>query len=67
VENIGQYHVWAETSVWNWVCGDPLVDEPKLPEGTEEDHAIFEEERRAANALIERESERESSISMVRM
>ena len=49
-------------------CGtgfvDILVDETKLPEGTEEDHAIFEEERRAVNALIERESEKESSISM---
>jgi DNA-directed RNA polymerase II subunit RPB1 len=49
-------------------CGtgfvDILVDETKLPEGTEEDHAIFEEERRAVNALVEKESEKESSISM---
>jgi DNA-directed RNA polymerase II subunit RPB1 len=49
-------------------CGtgfvDILIDETKLPEGTEEDHAIFEEERRNVNALVEKESEKESSISM---
>uniref|UniRef100_A0A6C0AJ90 DNA-directed RNA polymerase n=1 Tax=viral metagenome TaxID=1070528 RepID=A0A6C0AJ90_9ZZZZ len=49
-------------------CGtgfvDILVDETKLPEGTEEDHVMFEEERRAVSALVEQESEKESSISM---
>jgi DNA-directed RNA polymerase II subunit RPB1 len=49
-------------------CGtgfvDILIDETKLPEGTEEDHAIFDEERRAVSALIEKESEKESSIAM---
>jgi DNA-directed RNA polymerase II subunit RPB1 len=49
-------------------CGtgfvDILVDETKLPEGTEEDQAVFEEERRAVNALVKAESEKESSISM---
>jgi DNA-directed RNA polymerase II subunit RPB1 len=50
-------------------CGtgfvDILIDETKLPEGTEEDHANFdEEERRNLNARIEKESEKESSISI---
>jgi DNA-directed RNA polymerase II subunit RPB1 len=49
-------------------CGtgfvDILIDETKLPEGTEEDHAIFEEERRTVHELLEKESEKESSISM---
>jgi DNA-directed RNA polymerase II subunit RPB1 len=49
-------------------CGtgfvDILIDETKLPEGTEEDQAIFEEERRTVNALVEAESEKESTIGM---
>jgi DNA-directed RNA polymerase beta' subunit len=49
-------------------CGtgfvDILIDETKLPEGTEEDHAIFEEERRTVHEMLEKESEKESSISM---
>jgi DNA-directed RNA polymerase beta' subunit len=49
-------------------CGtgfvDILIDETKLPEGTEEDHAIFEEERRTVHEILEKESEKESSISM---
>jgi DNA-directed RNA polymerase II subunit RPB1 len=49
-------------------CGtgfvDILIDETKLPEGTEEDHAIFEEERRNVRDILDKESEKESSISM---
>ena len=49
-------------------CGtgfvDILIDETKLPEGTEEDHAIFEEERRNVRDMLDKESEKESSISM---
>jgi DNA-directed RNA polymerase II subunit RPB1 len=49
-------------------CGtgfvDILIDETKLPEGTEEDHSIFEEERRNVRDILDKESEKESSISM---
>jgi len=49
-------------------CGtgivDILIDETKLPEGTEEDHTIFEAERKAVQNLIEKEEEKESTISM---
>jgi DNA-directed RNA polymerase II subunit RPB1 len=42
-----------------------LIDETKLPEGTEEDHANFDdEERKTLNSRLEKESEKESSISI---
>ena len=49
-------------------CGtgivDILVDETKLPEGTEEDHSTFEEDRRAVQRLINEEEEKESTVNM---
>jgi len=49
-------------------CGtgfvDILVDETKLPEGTEEDHSVFEAERNAVNLLIEQEQAKDDVVNM---
>ena len=49
-------------------CGtgfvDILIDETKLPDGTEEDHTVFEAERQAVNALIEQEQSKDNVVSM---
>jgi len=43
---------------------DILIDETKLPEGTEEDHSMFEEDRKAVQRLIHEEEEKESTVNM---
>jgi DNA-directed RNA polymerase II subunit RPB1 len=49
-------------------CGtgfvDILVDETKLPEGTEEDHSVFEAERNAVNLLVEQEQAKDDVVNM---
>jgi DNA-directed RNA polymerase II subunit RPB1 len=49
-------------------CGtgfvDILVDETKLPEGTEEDHTVFEAERNAVNLLVEQEQAKDDVVNM---
>jgi DNA-directed RNA polymerase II subunit RPB1 len=49
-------------------CGtgfvDILIDETKLPEGTEEDHSVFEAERNAVNLLVEQEQTRDDVVNM---
>jgi DNA-directed RNA polymerase II subunit RPB1 len=49
-------------------CGtgfvDILVDETKLPEGTEEDVSIFKSELAAANAHVEEEERKNGAVSM---
>ena len=49
-------------------CGtgfvDILIDETKLPEGTEEDHSVFEAERLAVNTLVEQEQAKDDVVNM---
>jgi DNA-directed RNA polymerase II subunit RPB1 len=49
-------------------CGtgfvDILVDETKLPEGTEENHSVFEAERQAVNLLVEQEQAKDDVVNM---
>jgi DNA-directed RNA polymerase II subunit RPB1 len=49
-------------------CGtgfvDILIDETKLPEGTEEDNSVFEAERNAVNLLVEQEQTRDDVVNM---
>jgi len=49
-------------------CGtgfvDILVDETKLPDGSEEDHTVFEAERNAVNMLVEQEQAKDDVINM---
>jgi DNA-directed RNA polymerase beta' subunit len=49
-------------------CGtgfvDILIDETKLPEGTEEDHTVFEAERQAVNLLVEQEQAKDDVVNM---
>ena len=49
-------------------CGtgfvDLLVDETKLPEGTEEDTSVFEAELAQANARVEAEREKNGEVEM---
>jgi DNA-directed RNA polymerase II subunit RPB1 len=52
-------------------CGtgfvDILVDETKLPEGTEEDLTVFEADLAAANARVEAEQKRDEAMGEVKM
>ena len=49
-------------------CGtgfvDILVDETKLPEGSEEDHTVFEAELNAVNLLVEQEQAKDDVVNM---
>jgi DNA-directed RNA polymerase II subunit RPB1 len=49
-------------------CGtgfvDILIDETKLPEGTEQDHTVFEAERQAVNILVEQEQAKDDVVNM---
>jgi len=49
-------------------CGtgfvDILIDETKLPEGTEQDHTVFEAERQAVNLLVEQEQAKDDVVNM---